>query len=66
MRYEVRMNGAAVASFDDPEQALALVQQAVRDGSAEAPEIIDTTTGRPLEPAASRDDREELRQKVGF
>ena len=66
MRYEVRVAGGSLGTYDDPEQALDRVKKALADNPEDEPEIIDMETGKAFEPAATEADRDELANKVGF
>jgi hypothetical protein len=66
MRYELRVNGRAIEFYDDPNDALDRVRILIKLDCNVEPEVIDTSTGRAFEPAASIDWREELAKKVGF
>lgn len=66
MRYELRMNGQSVQTFDTEEEAIAHAREAMRSQPESEPEILDTTTGKPIGPAADKASRDDLARKVGF
>jgi hypothetical protein len=66
MAYEVRVKGATVAVHERQRDALAQVRALVRDDPDCGAEIIDTATGQPAAPAASKQERDEFAKKVGF
>lgn len=66
MRYEVRVDGASIGVFETAEDALACVRQALARDPDHEPEIIDMTTGRAYEPAATAPERDDLANKVGY
>jgi hypothetical protein len=65
-RYAVHIDRKPVASFPTSEEALALVRQELKTRPNCEPEILDTETGRPLEPAASRGWRDQLANEIGY
>ena len=65
MAYELRV-GTAKTVFDTEPEAIDAAKQAMRDDPDAEPEIIDLTTGNPAAPGASRQWREDLKNKVGF
>jgi hypothetical protein len=66
MPYELRMAGQAVQTFDTEEEALVHAREAMQKRPESEPEILDTTTGKPVAPGASKTDRDDLATKVGF
>ncbi len=66
MPYEVRIESRAVATYDTSEQALEHVRAALKEQPDCEPEIFDTETGKPFEPAASKSWREHLANNVGY
>jgi hypothetical protein len=66
MRYEVRLNGKAIAAYATPEEALERVREMLQQDADLQLEIIDLETGRSYAPAASVPEGEELATKVGF
>ena len=66
MGYELRVAGAVIGTFDQPEAAVEAARLALRSQPDSEPEIIDTATGKPFAPAASRGWREYLANKIGF
>ena len=63
MPYELREKGRPVQTFDTEDEAVAGARELLRTQPDSAPEIWDTTTGKP---AASKAWREDLARKVGF
>jgi len=66
MSYELRVGGHGVGRFETSDEALAKAREMLRADPDCQMEIIDTATGRPFEPAASRGWREDLAGKVGY
>jgi len=66
MPYEVRVNGRTVAVHEKQPEAEAHVRELVRADANLEPEILDTETGRPAEPAATVEGREDLAKKIGY
>lgn len=66
MRYEVRVDGSSLGVFATAEEALDCVRRALEQNPNHEPEIIDMTTGKAYEPAASVDERDELADKIGY
>ncbi len=67
MAYELRINGKRVAEHERAEEAVEAVEAAraaLQTRPECEPEIFDTTTGKPLEPAASVGWREHLAQTL--
>lgn len=65
MAYELRVAGTT-KQFDSEAEAVAAAKQAFRDDPNAEPEIIDLATGNPAAPGASREWRDELKNKAGF
>ncbi len=66
MAYELRIDRQPAGTFERSEDAVARVRQALKNRPDCEPEIIDTATGKPFAPAASRGWREHLANEVGF
>ena len=66
MPYELRQAGRPPATFDTEEEAMAAARQVLIDDPDAEPDVIDTTTGKPTAPGASKAWREELKNRVGF
>ncbi|MBV8911631.1 MAG: hypothetical protein JOZ05_01175 [Acetobacteraceae bacterium] len=66
MAYELRMTGATAQQFDTEQEAVAAAERLLREDPDAEPEIIDLSTGRAAAPGASRNWREELRNRIGF
>ncbi len=66
MSYELRLNGREIERFDDPQQAVARAREVLRADPDCQVEVMDTETGRPVEPAAARGWREDLAGKIGY
>lgn len=64
-RYEVRVDGGSIGTFEEPEQALECVRAALERNPGHEPEIIDMETGKAFEPAATAEDRDDLASKIG-
>jgi hypothetical protein len=64
--YELRVLGSSIATFASSEEALAHARDVIKDNPDAEPEIFDTATGEPLEPAASKASREDLAKKIGY
>ena len=66
MPYELRCPGRPAATFDtEPEAVAAAREILVEDPDAEV-DVIDTATGKPAPPGASKGWREDLKKRVGF
>lgn len=66
MAYEVRVAGKPVASYATQEEALAHVKRLVAEDVDSEPEIVDSETGRSVEPASTKAWREDLSKKIGY
>ena len=66
MPYEVRVNGRTVAVHEKQPEAEAHVRELVRADANLEPEIFNTETSRPAEPAATVEGREDLAKKIGY
>jgi hypothetical protein len=66
MPYELRQPGAAPATYETEEAAIAAASAALRGNPDLELEVIDLATGQPCAPGASASWREELRRQVGF
>ena len=66
MSYELRIAGAALARFETQQEAVDAAKRAQQDDPNAEPEIIDLSTGKPASPGASKNWREELKNRVGF
>lgn len=66
MAYELRIAGTPRERFETEQDAVAAAKRLLQDDPNADPEIIDLSTGRPAAPGASRNWREELRNRVGF
>lgn len=66
MAFELRMPGVSAATFETEQDAVAAAKRALQENPDAEIEIIDTETGRPAAPGASKNWREELRSRVGF
>ena len=66
MPFELRVLGSPVATFDSEEEALAHARTVIQANPDAEPEILDTATGEPVAPGASKRDREDLARKVGY
>jgi len=66
MSYQVRIDGKTVASYATQEEALAHVRAAVAEDANREPEIVDSHTGRSVEPASTKRWRDDLSHKVGY
>jgi len=66
MGYEVRLDQRSVGEFPTTEAALARVRDELKARPDCEPESIDTATGKPFAPAASRGWREQLAKEVGY
>jgi hypothetical protein len=60
MRYEVRLRGFSIGTFEEPEEALERVRQALAENADDAPEIIDMETGKAFAPGATNEDPDDL------
>jgi len=58
MPYEVRVDGKTAVVVETADEALAHVRHLMHTQPNCEPEVFDTLSGEPLEPAASRADRE--------
>jgi hypothetical protein len=67
MAYEVRINREILGVYATTEEAQERVREAMKGRPADCEvEMIDTTTGRAAEPAASIGARDDLANKIGF
>lgn len=66
MSYQVRVNGKVAASYATQEEALAHVRAVVAENPDQEPEIVDSDTGRSVEPASTQRWRDDLSGKVGY
>jgi hypothetical protein len=66
VRYEVRVDGASIGVFAAAEAALERVRQALAENPDHEPEIIDMTTGKAYQPAATTAERDQLSEIAGF
>jgi hypothetical protein len=66
MPYELRIDGKPVETFDSEEEAMHHARNAMRTRPESEPEILDTATGKPVSPGASKAWRDDLARKVGF
>jgi hypothetical protein len=66
MPFMLRINGRDCGTFPTEEEAVARASQAIRETPDIEPEIIDTDTGRPAAPGASKAGRDDLANKVGY
>ncbi len=66
MPYELRVLGSSVATFETSDEALAHAREVIKDNPDAEPEIFDTATGEPLEPASSKASRDDLARKIGY
>jgi hypothetical protein len=66
MPYELRAPGAQARQFQTEQDAVDAAKQLLQQDPNAEPEIIDLATGKPAAPGASRNWREELRNRVGF
>ena len=66
MAYELRLGGSSGRRFETEPEAVEAAKQALRDNPDAEPEVIDLETGQPASPGASRNWREELKNKIGF
>lgn len=48
-RYDVKINGTSIGSYDDPKDALNAACNAMKAGWPSVPDIIDTHVGMPFE-----------------
>jgi hypothetical protein len=60
MRYEVRVAGASIGAFAEPEDALECVRRALAENPDQEPEIIDMQTGHAYDPAHMFEDGEDV------
>jgi len=66
MPFEVRIDHKPVHVADTEEEALQLAREAIRARPNCEPEIFDTRTGQPMEPAASKAERDRLSNEIGY
>ena len=66
MPYELRLDSNTVLTFDSEEEAMARVREEMLARPDLEPELLDTATGKPVTPAASKADRDDLSNKVGY
>jgi hypothetical protein len=66
MPFELRVNRQTVGTFATVEEAVAQARDIVRADADRQPEVIDTATGKPVAPAASRGSRDDLARKIGY
>jgi hypothetical protein len=66
MPYELRVPGAPPQRFETEQDAVEAAKQLLQGDLDAEPEIIDLATGKPAAPGASRNWREELKNRVGF
>ncbi len=66
MAYELRNGNESLGTFDSSEAALEAVRTLLKSNPDADPEILDTSTGRAFEPAASKRWREHLANNVGY
>jgi hypothetical protein len=66
MPYEVRVNGRTVRCYAAQRDALAHVREMLKRDCDAEPEIVDSETGKPAEPSATTEWREDLANKVGY
>ena len=66
MAYEVRVPGRAPAVFGTEAEAVVAARQVLLDDADAEPEVLDTATGKPVAPGASKAWRDELAKRVGF
>ncbi len=64
MAYEVRIDSKPVGTFDTSEAALDRVRDELRRHPDCEPEIIDTNTGRAVQPASSKRWQEHLTKTI--
>lgn len=66
MPFEVRVNRATIAIFTTIEEAQAHAREIVRADADTQPEVLNSETGEPVAPAASRASRDDLARKIGY
>ena len=66
MPYELRVPNAPPQRFETEQDAVEAAKQVLHGDPNAEPEIIDLATGKPAAPGASRNWREELKNRVGF
>jgi hypothetical protein len=66
MRYEVRVSGGSIGTFETAEDALECVRAALADNPDDVPDIIDMETGEAFEPATTELQSDALAEKSGF
>ncbi|MBV9783251.1 MAG: hypothetical protein JO264_05475 [Acidisphaera sp.] len=66
MAYQVRIGGKSVASYVTQEEALEHVKRLVADDVNSEPEIVNSETGRSVEPASTKAWRDHLSNKIGY
>ncbi len=66
MAFELRLGGNPPALFDTEPEAVEAARQALLHDPDAEPEIYDTSTGEPCAPGASKNWREEMKNRVGF
>jgi hypothetical protein len=66
MPFELRIGQTTVATFETADEAIARAREIVRSDADKQPEVVDTTTGKAVAPAASRASRDDLARKIGY
>lgn len=66
MAYELKRGGTSAGVFETEAAAVAAASAAIREDADVELEIIDTATGQPVAPGASKSWREDLAGRVGF
>jgi hypothetical protein len=64
MRYEVRLRGFSIGTYEEPEEALERVRRSLAENPDAVPEIIDMETGKAFGPDAPDEDRDDIEKQA--